>query len=205
MQGTVKEAFALSTVPKESYYLGLAGTVPYLATSLSIVYLSWNLNTPWPSNSIFLNHFLLNHDSARAWLSAIEPVQLGYGAVIISFLGAIHWGLEYAETKPSYPRTTFRYAAGLAASVVAWPTLFMPYYYALTAQFGAFVALYFADTRAGIRGWTPHWYGAYRFVLTAIVGVAIMISLIGRAKVSGAGRPSTSELTARLHQHHGEQ
>lgn len=200
----VKETFALNTVPKESYFLGLAGTIPYLATSCSNLYLSWALNTDWPTSSSFLNSILMTHDNARSWLSVIEPLQMGYGAVIISFLGAIHWGLEYAEKKPSYPRTQFRYGLGVLASVVAWPTLFMPWQFAMTSQFAAFVALYFADSRATVRGWAPYWYGTYRFVLTAIVGVAIMLSLIGRAKI-GDTAPRLSGLGEKFHQTHGEE
>ncbi|KAK9423418.1 hypothetical protein SUNI508_04312 [Seiridium unicorne] len=202
--GLVKETFALNTVPKESYVLGLAGTIPYLATSFSNVYLSWALNTDWPTSSNFLNTILMSHDNARYWLGVVEPIQLGYGAVIISFLGAIHWGLEYAEKKPSYPRTQFRYGLGVLASVVAWPTLFMPWQFALTSQFAAFVGLYFADSRATVRGWAPYWYGTYRFVLTAIVGVAIMLSLIGRAKIGDAA-PRLSGLGEKFHATHGEE
>ncbi|RYO92847.1 hypothetical protein DL766_006271 [Monosporascus sp. MC13-8B] len=182
----VKDAFRLNTVPKESYVLGLAGTVPYLATSISTVYLSWDLNTDFPSQSQFINNLLISHESARHWLDLLEPLQLGYGAVIISFLGAIHWGLEYAERAPLRERTRFRYGLGMLAPAAAWPTLMLPVEFALTAQFGAFVALYWADTHASRRGWAPSWYAPYRFVLTAIVGAAIALSLIGRAKVGDA-------------------
>ncbi|KAI0121316.1 hypothetical protein BJ170DRAFT_644459 [Xylariales sp. AK1849] len=202
--GLVKETFDLAVVPKESYFLGLAGTIPYLATSVSNVYLSWVLNTEWPTTSTFLNNILMSHDSARYWLGVVEPIQLGYGAVIISFLGAIHWGLEYAEKQPLRERTRFRYGVGLLAPVIAWPTLLMPWQFAMTTQFAAFVGLYFADSRAAVRGWAPHWYGTYRFVLTAIVGVAIMISLIGRAKIGDAA-PRLSGLDEQLRQTHGEE
>ncbi|KAH9886352.1 hypothetical protein F4778DRAFT_758712 [Xylariomycetidae sp. FL2044] len=200
----VQDTFKLSVVPKESYYLGLAGTLPYLATSLATVYLSWDLNTPWPSESGFVNNILIHHDTARQLLSIIEPVQLGYGAVIISFLGAIHWGLEYAEKTPNYRRTRFRYGVGVLASAVAWPTLLLPVEFALTAQFGAFVALYYADSMATVRGWAPSWYGTYRFVLTAVVGLAIVISLIGRAKV-GDAQPRLTGLSEKFHEHRGEE
>ncbi|RYP92092.1 hypothetical protein DL770_001753 [Monosporascus sp. CRB-9-2] len=182
----VKDTFRLNTVPKESYVLGLAGTIPYLATSLSTVYLSWDLNTDFPSQSQFINNLLISHESAQHWLGLLEPLQLGYGAVIISFLGAIHWGLEYAERAPLRERTRFRYGLGVLAPAAAWPTLMLPVEFALTAQFGAFVALYWADTHATRRGWAPSWYSTYRFVLTAIVGAAIALSLIGRAKVGDA-------------------
>jgi hypothetical protein len=87
----VKETFELNSVPREPYALGLAGTLPYLATSLSTVYLSWNLGQQWPTSSTFVNSFMVSHETAQRWLSMLEPIQLGYGAVIISFLGAIHW------------------------------------------------------------------------------------------------------------------
>ena len=59
----------------------------------------------------------------------------------------------------------------------------MPIEYALIAQFCAFTFLYFADARAVVRGWAPAWYSTYRFVLTFIVGVAIVVSLIGRGQI----------------------
>lgn len=91
VQGRLQEALALSSVPPLSYQLGLAGTIPYLATSLSTVFLSWDINTEWPSQSQFLNHFMISHEQAEHYLHLLEPIQVGYGAVIISFLGAIHW------------------------------------------------------------------------------------------------------------------
>ncbi|KAH6884812.1 hypothetical protein B0T10DRAFT_539748 [Thelonectria olida] len=184
--GVVKDTFRFRDVPRESRILGLAGTLPYLGTSLSTVFLSWDLNKQWPTGNSFYDSVLVDHETARYLLNVIEPLQLGYGAVIISFLGAIHWGLEYAEKTPHPERTRLRYGIGLAASVIAWPTIYMPIHYALTAQFAAFVGLYFVDSRATTRGWAPHWYGTYRFLLTAMVGLAIFISLVGRANIGQA-------------------
>jgi hypothetical protein len=198
-QNTVKETFALATVPREAYVLGLAGTLPYLATSLSTVFLSWNLNTEWPTQSAILNSFLFSHETATHWLHILEPIQVGYGAIIISFLGAIHWGLEFAEKQSSHDRTRLRYGMGVLAPAVAWPTIFMPTEWALTTQFAAFCALYYADSRATVKGWVPPWYGTYRFVLTAVVGTALLISLVGRAKVGeGHTRLTTAELKERI-------
>ncbi|TIC89972.1 hypothetical protein CH35J_012293 [Colletotrichum higginsianum] len=182
----VRDTFNLSEVPREPYALGLAGTLPYLATSLSTVYLTWDLNVEWPSSSTFANNVFMNHESAQYWLNLLEPIQLGYGAIIISFLGAVHWGMEYAEKTPHPRRTPFRYGMGVLAPMIAWPSLLMPIEYALTSQFAAFTFLYLADVRAKNKGWTPQWYGVYRFVLTAIVGVSIFVSLVGRTKVGNA-------------------
>ncbi|KAI0803664.1 hypothetical protein GGR55DRAFT_382550 [Xylaria sp. FL0064] len=201
---TVKETFSLANTPNEPYWLGLAGTLPYLGTSLSTVYLAWVLNTPWPAPSAFANNIMINQETASHLMSILEPIQLGYGAVIISFLGAVHWGLEYAAKVPDQTRTRFRYGVGVAAPIFAWPTLFLPVEFALISQFAAFVALYFADARATVRGWAPAWYSTYRFALTAVVGVAIAISLIGRAKVGDAS-PRLTGLNEKFHQHRGEE
>lgn len=77
-----------------------------------------------------------------------------------------------------------RYAYGVVASAVAWPTILLPIEYALISQFAAFTFLYYADARAVVRGWAPHWYSTYRFVLTFIVGASIVASLIGRGQIA---------------------
>ncbi|KAI0196928.1 hypothetical protein F4808DRAFT_300324 [Astrocystis sublimbata] len=200
----VKDTFSLAEVPKEPYALGLAGTLPYLGTSVSTVYLAWVLNSPMPSTSTLKNNLMISQETAQQLLATLEPIQLGYGAIIISFLGAVHWGMEYAAKTPDAARTRLRYGLGVTAPMVAWPTLYMPVEFALTAQFAAFVALYFADARASVRGWAPAWYSTYRFALTAVVGVAIAISLIGRAKVGDAS-PRLTGLGDKFHETRGEE
>jgi hypothetical protein len=40
--------------------------------------------------------YLFDPETAAHWLAVLQPIQIGYGAVLLSFLGAIHWGLEFA-------------------------------------------------------------------------------------------------------------
>lgn len=87
---------------------------------------------------------------------------------------------------------------GVLAPMLAWPTMALPVQFALTAQFAAFTFMYFFDARATTKGWTPQWYGTYRFVLTFIVGGAILISLIGREKI-GADQPRLTGLREKFH------
>ena len=72
----------------------------------------------------------------------------------------------------------------MIAPAVAWPTILLPVEYALISQFCAFTFLYFADARSVVKGWTPHWYSTYRFVLTFVVGASIVFSLIGRGQIA---------------------
>jgi len=175
---TIKETFALTEVPRESLYIGAAGVIPYAATSLSTVYLAWDINHAAASGGTGV---LFSPETAHQLLDLVTPIQIGYGAVIISFLGAIHWGLEYAGYGGYHSYR--RYMYGVVAPAVAWPTIFMPVEYALITQFVAFNFLYFADARATVRGWFPPWYSTYRFVLTFLVGASIVISLVGRGQI----------------------
>ncbi|GAM87827.1 hypothetical protein ANO11243_058550 [Dothideomycetidae sp. 11243] len=175
---TIKETFSLQEVPREAYFVGMAGVLPYLATSLSTVYCAWEINHAAATGA----GLLMSERTAELLLHVVEPLQIGYGAVIISFLGAIHWGLEWAGYGGTQGYS--RYAIGMIAPAVAWPTIMFPAETALIAQFLAFNFLYYADSRATKRGWCPPWYGVYRFVLTFIVGGSIVVSLVGRGQIS---------------------
>ncbi len=78
MQNTIKETFSLKDVPREAYILGLAGTLPYLATSLSTVYCAWEINHSAATGS----GLLMSHNTAEALLHILEPLQIGWGAVV---------------------------------------------------------------------------------------------------------------------------
>lgn len=80
-----------------------------------------------------------------------------------------------------------RYAIGVLAPAVAWPTILLPVEQALILQFLAFNILYATDSWTTTRGWTPHWYATYRWVLTFIVGGSIVLSLIGRGQIAERG------------------
>jgi hypothetical protein len=77
---TIKETFALTEVPRESLYIGAAGVIPYAATSLSTVYLAWDINHATASGQ----GVLFSPETAHQLLDLITPIQIGYGAVVCS-------------------------------------------------------------------------------------------------------------------------
>lgn len=191
----IKDTFTLHGTPKEALYLGIAGVIPYLATCLETAYLSYEINRA----SVYGEGMVFSGQSAELMLHMLEPIQIGYGAVLLSFLGAVHWGFEWAGYggKQGYKR----YAAGIIAPAVAWPTLLMPFEYALISQFFAFTFLYYNDARAAAHGRAPQWYGMYRFVLTFIVGASIVASLVGRGQIAttvGSEHGITDKINALL-------
>lgn len=65
-------------VPREAYYIGLAGVLPYLATSLSTVYCAWEINHA----AVHGVGFAMNERTAELMLHVLEPLQIGYGATV---------------------------------------------------------------------------------------------------------------------------
>lgn len=65
-------------MPKEAFYVGMAGVLPYLGTSLSTAYCAWEINHAAVTGA----GFLLSERTAELGLHLLEPLQVGYGAVV---------------------------------------------------------------------------------------------------------------------------
>ena len=78
LKQTIRDTFSLQDVPKQAYYMGLAGVLPYAATAVSTVYCSWELNHAAHTGA----GFILDERTAEVLLHIIEPLQIGYGAVV---------------------------------------------------------------------------------------------------------------------------
>lgn len=79
-------------------------------------------------------------------------IQVTYGAVMLSFLGALHWGMEFAGYggHQGWKRLTL----GAAPVLYAWPTLALEPTTALIAQWVGFTGLWYADLQATNAGWS---------------------------------------------------
>jgi len=161
-----------SSVPKPYMYFGLAGALPYLGTSAATVYLAKQAGTAAAGLSIGVDPGV-----AIAILHQALNLQVTYGAVMLSFLGALHWGMEFAGLggHKGYRRLML----GAVPVLYAWPTLMLDPTMALVAQWVGFTGLWYADQKATSAGWTPKWYSQYRFYLSLLVGSCIIGSLAG--------------------------
>ena len=99
-----------------------------------------------------------------------------YAAVIVSFLGGIHWGLGMR----AHDGARFEWA--VVPSLLAWPALLLPQAFVLPALAAALVICLIADRRlypaAGMQGWM-----GLRWLLTT---VAVLACAAGAAGVAGA-------------------
>ncbi|SCV69504.1 BQ2448_2524 [Microbotryum intermedium] len=163
-------------------------------TSLATVYLARSA-----AQACEVNVSGAEAELAMELLSSVQHLQISYGAVILSFLGAIHWpedstsnlrfvsssaqGLEFAKFGGVVGNT--RYVAGIGPVIVGWGSmLLLPVVgpqMALITQWAGFFGTWLLDQRATTWGWTPRWYSTYRFWLTAVVGTSILVTVAGES------------------------
>ncbi|MGJ4926720.1 DUF3429 domain-containing protein [Bradyrhizobium sp. HKCCYLS2038] len=89
----------LSGIPAPMRVLGLAGLIPFIGLAVLAI---------------------AGDEAIRA--SALRA-QIGYGAVIVSFLGALHWGIAVqTPALASWPRIAW----GVTPSLLGWVALLLP-------------------------------------------------------------------------------
>lgn len=101
---------------------------------------------------------------------------LTYGAVIISFLGGIHWGLFLSNAQ--HTRLNLLVTSNLLA-LIAWATLFfvVPVTQYLV-QIAAFIALWWIDRKLVAEGIIERWFYRLRSQVTAVVLLCLAIMLV---------------------------
>jgi hypothetical protein len=142
-----------SSPPAWANVLGYAGLVPFVLLS----------------GAFFLPE--------RVSLSFISLALSSYAVAIISFLGAIHWGLEMRDSQPATTNST-AWIWGITPSLLAWLSTL------LTAPFNLlFMAVllwlcYRVDQKRyphyHLELWLP-----MRFRLTLVASIACMLSSVG--------------------------
>ncbi len=147
---------ALSDVPPPARQIGFLGLIPFAAAPLGAFLL--------PEPERFL--------AAQAGLC--------YGAVILTFLGAAHWGLALAgygaEGSPERAMTHQRAWLSVVPCLVAWIALLMVPTVGLLTLIAAFLATYAVERRGVEAGVVPAWYLSLRLPLTlgAVASLALL-------------------------------
>jgi len=111
----------------------------------------------------------------------IDPMfgLIAYGAVILSFLGGIHWGLVLAppaeSRRLSEPGQAF--VIGVIPSTVGWIALLVSDTIGISLLIAGFAGQWLVDRRTARQGGFPAWFGLLRTRLTAIVIGTLLLSL----------------------------
>jgi hypothetical protein len=105
--------------------------------------------------------------------SAILFSLLAYGATIISFLGAIHWGLAMREGQPD--RNTIIW--GVIPSLAAWGSLVVDTYWGLAIQVITLWVCFLVDYKRYPQFGVSEWL-SMRLQLTVIAGVCLVLPVL---------------------------
>jgi hypothetical protein len=100
-----------------------------------------------------------------------------YAAVIISFLGGIHWGLAMRQ-QVAGAAPAWLYAWGVIPSLVAWVAVVMPPYAGLVVHGVMLVTCYLVDRRTYPMLGAAPWL-TLRFRLTVVASLSCFVGAAG--------------------------
>ncbi len=154
-------------LPMFAILLGLGGLLPFAACGLGA----------------------LSPDPALADRSLLALV--AYGAVILAFLGGVHWGfaLDGSGAMPTVRVQRLRFGLGVLPSLVGWAALLLAFLglplVALALLMAGVVATTLVEARAARQDLMPRSYMRLRWVLSAgvlvcLAGVCLVRLLGGR-------------------------
>ena len=144
-----------NNIPKAALILGLAGVLPFVVFGLLAITLGGGSVTP----------------------KLADTLLIGYGAVILSFIAGVRWGL--ALTVPNESDQALQLTVSTVPSVIAWAACFMPFAYGLPLLAFTHAAIAVWDIRAMHNGRGPVWYAKLRMILASLaVGILVIVGLV---------------------------
>lgn len=138
--------FSSGKIPMPALLLGLGGAIPFGVGAFA-------------ATGALAGYGILP-DAARLAL-------LQYGAVILSFLGGVRWGVGLSMFPA--PAATRHLILSIIPALVAWSALFAARPADIAILISAFAVVGVADLQMAIEGDTPRWHGRLRVMLTTIV------------------------------------
>lgn len=145
------------SIPTPALWLGGTGAIPFVALSFATLLASGDLQISL-ANALVL-----------------------YGAIILSFLGGVHWGLAMAEGNgsPSPSVSPGWLALSVTPSLLGWGAVLLPNLVASALVLsGGFVAMLIIDVRAADQLQVPAWYPKLRRPLTLTVALSLILPIV---------------------------
>ena len=142
---------AKMNVPSSAAWLGGLGALPFIALAGAAPYLD-------SAHRMFVVHALG-----------------ACGAIILSFLGGVHWGLAIVSGgNDHHPALRNRLVISIIPSLAAWVALLVPETTGLLILAAALAAMLWVDIRATQLGYAPPWYPKIRIPLTCVVVATLL-------------------------------
>lgn len=105
-----------------------------------------------------------------------QRVLLSYGAVILTFVGALHWSLAMQVSTLHDDVKRGLYIWSVIPSLVAWLALLLPYKYAYGLLVAFFLLALWRDISLARRIVLSNWYLPLRKTLTVIVVACLLMA-----------------------------
>ena len=116
----------------------------------------------------------------EGWHGLALVALIAYGAVILAFLGAVHWGLAFAATAEAETRhARTRLTLGVVPALIGWGALLLPAWAGLTVLIAGFLAVWAAEESGAREGLVPSRYLWLRRLLTLAVVAILSAVLMG--------------------------
>ena len=152
MSKPLNPADSLKTIiPPIVSWLGYGGLLPFVALAVLI----------WVDSS---------HSSW--WRDAL----IAYGAVILSFVGALHWGFAMSQSDMTAHQRKLCFVWSVVPSLMAWLALLMTSKYASIVLVAGFLIHFWQDRRLALVTHLPVWYLPLRLRLTFVASLALASS-----------------------------
>ena len=148
--------FNAAQPPRLAILLGYAGLIPFISGAIGI----W-ITPP-------------------AWRTDVLTALLHYAAVILAFMGAIHWGLAMARERQD-DAAHRQLGLSVLPALLGWLAISsgLPALLALALLISGFIGLYLADVHAVKLELAPRWYTALRKPLTTVVLISLLAAWLG--------------------------
>jgi len=115
---------------------------------------------------------LLDPAHGSLWLDS----QLAYGAVILSFVGALHWAFAMTLPELDADQRVVRFIWSVVPALLAWTALLLPPMLAATLLIVGFVVHYLQDRRLDSVSNLPNWYLPTRLRLSSVACICLALS-----------------------------
>lgn len=113
---------------------------------------------------------LSNHPPA-VWQAAL----LAYGATILSFVGALHWGFAMALRDIPAAQRTASFVWSVMPALMAWVALLTPPQVATALIVAGLCVHYWRDRRLAVQAGLPSWYLPMRLRLTWVACLCLLL------------------------------
>lgn len=125
---------------------------------------------------------LLDPARSAAWTAAL----IAYGAVILSFVGALHWGVAMSQPSLDTRLQQRAYAWSVVPALLAWPAPLVGGSAAAGLLVTGFALHLWQDLRLAGPAGLPAWYLPMRWRLSFVAGACLIGSTLAAATRSVA-------------------